>query len=279
MVLITLLSSVYQQLAPLIPPGLAICIASAFIVDGKYLPAWRAEFIGTILMIGLTFSPGKWIGADSLAVAWAAHAAGVVAADKLGGGQHVNPAVTVSMFALGKCTYTEAFVRIMGAMAGGLVAFPLFKVVAEAMNLTPLGGPEFNPKDDEEGIAAGFSEFVAMVLLMILIYTVNWELNFGKYHYWIKQTLTAIGIRYLIETFPTAGPAINPMLGTTWYIFAYGDFPDHLGHYFVYWVSSFLGAIFASCVYVIYAGGSVFGKKLPIGPIKEAKTESKKKKN
>ena len=82
-------------------------------------------------MIGLTFSPGKWIGADSLAVAWAAHAAGVVAADKLGGGQHVNPAVTVSMFALGKCTYTEAFVRIMGAMAGGLVAFPLFKVVAE----------------------------------------------------------------------------------------------------------------------------------------------------
>ena len=64
-----------------------------------------------------------------------------------------------------------------------------------------------------QGIAAGFSEFVAMVLLMILIYTVNWELNFGKYHYWIKQTLTAIGIRYLIETFPTAGPAINPMLG------------------------------------------------------------------
>ena len=82
-------------------------------------------------MIGLTFSPGKWIGADSLAVAWVAHAAGVVAADKLGGGQHVNPAVTVSMFALGKCTYTEAFVRIMGAMAGGLVAFPLFKVFAE----------------------------------------------------------------------------------------------------------------------------------------------------
>jgi hypothetical protein len=85
------------------------------------------------------------------------------------------------MFALGKCNYTEAFVRIMGAMAGGLVAFPLFKMVAEVcmcylfsrvchvlcinlslinnffffflmqgMDLTPLGGPEFNPKDDEE---------------------------------------------------------------------------------------------------------------------------------
>lgn len=71
---------------------------------------------------------------------------------------------------------------------------------------------------------------------------------------------------------------------TTWYIFAFGDFPDHLGHYFTYWVSSFLGAIFASYLYVIYAGGTVFGKTLPIGPIKgEAKKavstkDSKKKK-
>lgn len=232
-------------------------------------------------MIGLTFSPGKWIGQDSLAIAWAVHACGVIAADKISGGPQVNPAVTVSMFALGKCSYTEAFVRIMGSMAGGLVAFPLFKVFADQFGLTPLGGPEFDAKDDEEGVAAGFSEFCAMVLLMILIYTVNWELNFGKFHYWIKQTLTAVGIRYLIETFPLAGPAINPMLGTTWYIFAYGDFPDHLGHYFTYWVSSFLGAIFASYLYAIYAGGTVFGKTLPLGPIKgEAKAapESKKKK-
>lgn len=285
MVLLSFLSSIYQQLAPLVPPGLAVCLASAFIDNGKYLNAFRHEFVGTLLMIGLTFSPGKWIGADSLAVAWVAHAVGVIAADRIGGGPHVNPAVTASMFALGKCSYTEGFVRIMGTMAGGVVSFPVFKILADQLGWTPLGGPEFDPKDDEEGIAAGFSEFLAMILLMIIIYTVNWELNFGKYHYWIKQTLTAVGIRYLIETFPLAGPAINPMLGTTWYIFAYGGFPDHLGHYFTYWVSSFLGAIVASYLYVIYAGGTVFGKTLPIGPIKgEAKAdaapapESKKKK-
>lgn len=52
-----------------------------------------------------------------------------------------NPAVTVSMYALGKCSYTEGFVRIMGAMAGGLVAFPLYKVLADQLGLTPLGGP------------------------------------------------------------------------------------------------------------------------------------------
>ena len=212
---ITILSALYQKLVPFIPPGFATSLAASYIGDGKYFKAWRHEFIGTLLMIGLTFTPGKWIGADSKMVAWAAHACGVIAADKIGGGPHVNPAVTCSMYSLGKCSYTEAFVRISGAMGGGLVAFPLYKLVADTFGLTPLGGPEFDPTNDSEGVNAAFSEAVAVVLLMVLIYTVNWELNFGKYHYWIKQTLTALGIRYIIETFPVAGPAINPMLATT----------------------------------------------------------------
>lgn len=282
MVFISFLSSVYQQLAPLCPPGLAICLASAFLGDGKYLGAYRHEFVGTIIMIGLTFSPGKWFATGSRDAEWIAHAMCIVAADKIAGGPNVNPGVTVSMFALGKVSYTEGFVRAMGAMAGGLVSFPLFKMLTDTMKWTPLGGPEFDHQDDEEGIAAGFQEFVAMILLMFLIYILNWELNFGKFHYWIKQTLTAIGIRYLIVTFPLAGPAINPMLGTTWYIFKYGAFPDHVGHYFTYWVSSIAGGIVASFLYVIYAGGTFFGMTLPIGPMKgEAKTEameSKKKK-
>jgi glycerol uptake facilitator-like aquaporin len=212
---ITILSKIYHKIAPIFPPGLATSLAASYIGDGKFFKAWRHEFIGTLLMIGLTFTPGKWIGQDSIAIAWAAHACGVIAADKIGGGPHVNPAVTCSMYALGKCSYTEAFVRIMGAMGGGLVAFPLYKLVADTMNLTPLGGPEFDPTNDADGIHAAFSEAVAVVLLMLLIYTVNWELNFGKYHYWIKQTLTALGIRYIIQTFPLAGPSINPMLATT----------------------------------------------------------------
>lgn len=276
MPVITLLSSVYQRFAPLVPPGLAVCVASAFVGDGKYLAAYQQEFVGTLVMIGLTFSPGKWIGVDSLALAWTAHAVGVVMADWLCGGPHVNPAVSASMFALGKCTYTEAFVRTMGSMAGGLISFPLFKVSSDYLEWTALGGPEFNAEDDEEGIAAGFSEFCAMILLMFLIYAVNWELNFGKHHYWIKQIITAIGIRYLIETFPVAGPAINPMLGTTWYIHAYGGFPDHLGHYFTYWVASIAGSILASVLYVVYAGGTIFGVTLPVGPIKGEEKEAEK---
>jgi len=278
MVFTSLLSRFYQKVCPLFPPGLATCIASAFVADGAHLKAYRHEFVGTLLMVGLTFSPGKWIGQDSLAVNWVAHAIGVIAADRIGDGPHVNPAVTASMYALGKCSYTEAFVRVMGAMAGGLVSFPLFFVLADGLGLEPLGGPEFDPEGDEEGVAAGFSEFASMVLLCLLIYAVNWEIDFGRYHYWIKQTITAIGIRYLIETFPTAGPALNPMLGTTWYIFANGKYPEHLGHYFTYWVASTAGALVASFLYVVYAGGTLFGRTLPIGPIKgEAKEEKEEK--
>lgn len=269
MVFTSLLSKLTQSISPYFPPGLATCLASAFVADGKYSLDFLHEFIGTLLMVGLTFSPGKWIGADSLAIAWTAHAVGVVAADRIGGGPHVNPAVSVSMWALGKCDYTEAYVRITGAMAGGLVAFPLFSMFTDYSGWTPLGGPEFDASGDEEGIASGFAEFAAMVLLCLTIYAVNWEINFGKFHYWIKQTITAVVVRYLIETFPKAGPAINPMLGTTWYIFKTGSYPDQLGHYFTYWVASTAGAVFASFLYVVYAGGTLFGMKLPIGPVKE----------
>ena len=115
------------------------------------------------------------------------------------------------------------------------------------------------------------------MLLCFVIYIVNWELNFGKHHYWIKQTLTAIGIRFLIVAFPTSGPAMNPMLGTTWAVFASGGvYPQDVRHYFVYWIASMLGAVVASFLYAIYDGCTFFGKTLPFGPIK---TKAKAKKN
>ena len=92
-----------------------------------------------------------------------------------GGGQHVNPAVTVSMWALGKVSYTETFVRIAGQMGGGLVAFPCFQFVSEQMNLTPFGGPEFSKEND---VDAFLQEFCASFLLMWAIYIVRFPYPF-----------------------------------------------------------------------------------------------------
>lgn len=280
------LAGLVTQIASYLPPGLILAIVIMFMPNPKGdcgKKTFVAEAIGTILMITLTFSPGKWIFSDpsSLYPCWCVHALGVVAADKIGGGQHVNPSMSVSMFALGKCSYSEMILRIAGAMAGGLVAFPLCKYLSDTMEWTSLGGPEYNPEADADASASAFNEFGATLCLCFIVYIVNWELNFGKFHYWIKQTLTALGIRFLIEAFPTSGPAMNPMLGTTWIVFSTGEYPGDIRHYFVYWVASMLGAVVASFAYAVYDGCTFFGMDLPFGPIKgkPAPVTSAKKKN
>lgn len=84
----------------------------------------------------------------------------------------VNPAVSVSMWSLGKCSYTECFVRISGQMGGGLVAFPFFYEVSNYLKLEPFGGPEFSQENDVE---AFMSEFGATFVLMWAIYVVRMD--------------------------------------------------------------------------------------------------------
>jgi len=96
------LSSLVGQISALLPPGLIQTIVISFMPINASNP-YVAELIGSMLMIALTFSPGKWIFADAVYPSWAVHALGVVAADKIGGGQHVNPSMSVTMYALGKC--------------------------------------------------------------------------------------------------------------------------------------------------------------------------------
>lgn len=266
-------NSFFNDLVNFLPPGLFLSLAASNIATGKYFDVYVKEFIGTMLMIVFTFSAGKWIGENAWEVAWVVHAIGVVLADYIGGGQQVNPAVTMSMWALGKLDYTEAFVRVAGQMGGGLISFPLFHAISEAMKWTPFGGPQFNMENNAE---AAISEFCASFLLMWVIYILNWELHFGSFHYIIKQTLTAVAIRALIEFFPTAGPAMNPMLATCWDVFGVGGdfaFPSDNEHYFVYWIAPWAAAILASITYGIYNGDKIFGVSLPIGPLKEQKTK------
>jgi len=268
---IPILKATFEDAAAIFPTGLILSIAAGCVEHKKYWSAYIKEFIGTLLMIICTFSAGKWFGQDDITIAWTGHAIGVVAADKLGDGQHVNPAVTVSMWALDKCSYTEAFVRIAGQMGGGLVAFPFFNLVSEKAGLTPFGGPECTEENYVDGF---FEELVSTFLLMWVIYILNWEFNFGKYHYWIKQTLTAVAIRALIEYFPAAGPSMNPMLATAWYVFGVGtngEYPGDITHYFVYWFAPMVAGVVAAITYIMFDGSDkLFGVySIPFPPLKK----------
>ncbi|GKY91189.1 hypothetical protein MPSEU_000091600 [Mayamaea pseudoterrestris] len=265
------LSKFFQDALVYVPPGVGITLATGFIEGGRYLASFRHEFIGTLIMIGCTFSAGKWFGTDDRNMAWAAHAVGVVIADLVGGGPQVNPAMTMAMWALGKVTYTDAYVRIAGQMAGGLIAFPLYNAISDSLKLQPFGGPEYKT-EDAHAVEGFISEYSATFLLCMAIYILNWEFNFGRFHYIIKQTLTAGVIRALIELFPLCGPSMNPMLATAWYVYGVGnrnEYPDNFAHYFVYWIAPWLAAISSAVAWSIYAGGTVFGVTLPIGPIKQ----------
>lgn len=278
MIVISSFSYLSSYVYTSLPSGLLHCFVCMLLGGGKYRGAWFNEFYGTLLMVFLTFSPGKWIGVDSTPLEWLCQAAGVVAADYLAGGPHVNPACSVCMFALGKCDYTECYVRIMGGLAGGLVAFPLFLAFSSSMGWNDLGGPEYEVKDESDDTSEAFlNEFLSTFFLLISIFILNFELNFGKFHYWVKQSLQAIVIRYLIVVFGTTGPAMNPMLGSAWLIFKKKTSCSlTTDHYFIYWIAPLAAAFVSSFIYVVYAGGKWLGTELPFGPFKETKDDSPK---
>jgi hypothetical protein len=87
---IATLSSIFEDILNFFPPGLVLSIAAGCVEHRKYWKIYVKEFVGTILMVGMTFSAGKWIGKDAWVVAWIMHACGVVAADYFGT-THPNP--------------------------------------------------------------------------------------------------------------------------------------------------------------------------------------------
>jgi hypothetical protein len=76
--------TLFDEGVALFPPGLILSVAAGCVEHRKYWSAYVKEFIGTILMVGFTFSAGKWIGQDDVMVAWSVHSAGVVLADYFG---------------------------------------------------------------------------------------------------------------------------------------------------------------------------------------------------
>jgi flagellin-like protein len=91
-------SAVVHDVVDFLPPGLVPIFATGFIADRAYLKPFLQEVVGSIIMIAFTFSAGKWIGEESLWVAWTSHFFGVIAADYVGGGPMVNPAMSVAFW-------------------------------------------------------------------------------------------------------------------------------------------------------------------------------------
>ncbi|KAH8048560.1 MIP aquaporin-like protein [Aureococcus anophagefferens] len=87
-------------------------------------------------------------------------------------------------------------------------------------------------------------EFGATLLLCLGVFAICLESPF-KDIYPLKITCVAALIRFLIVYLGAAGPAINPMLATTWALYATGSFPTFYQHYLVYWAAPLAAAVTA----------------------------------
>lgn len=262
------LSELFRAVEPVVAlcnPVYVLLVAVSFTCGMKYFNDFKTEFVGTLLMILFTFSAGTWFFAENAYLAALLHLCGVVASDKLSGGMQVNPAASFAMLLLGKQSYTETVVKICGQLLGGFIAFPLFAAISSALSFPEFGGPSYTSSSSDAAFETAIThEFVSMTILLLGIFILNWDFkDFGTYTYWIKQSLTGVLIRLLIIFFPFSGPAINPMLATTYDAHVNGTFSDSYDHYVVYWLSSFAGAFVASLCYALWRVDTKFlGKSL-----------------
>jgi len=249
-------------------PVIAIC--TLCVICGP-LGHWRKDFInelvGSVIMIVTLFPAGIWVGTGGHWQACGWHAGGVVLADWISGGPHVNPTVSLTMLALGKLRYPEFLCRVSAQLAGGVLTFPICRWFAKVFELPMFGGPTFDPAKVSLA-AALWDEGVATFILCCAIFLLNWELPVRK-NYLAKQSLTAAVIRFNIEMFCSSGCAMNPMIGTCWAIFLSSEaeggryaFPGDSSHYWCYWIAGFTGALLASLFYSLCSGTQFFGWKL-----------------
>ena len=236
--------------------------------------AYNKEFFGTILIVVLTFSPGRWFGVDAEPVLgvpadWIFMAAGIVMTDWAGGGPHVNPGVSLAFWLLGKIEAAEMAINMIAQTAGATAAVVVCQVFAKAAGWQLLAGPEIDTSIAGEALTtACAAEFASMGLLCLAVFALNFEpserIKEHKYYYIIKQTLTAVVVRLLIIYFPASGPAFNPALATGWQVYkAGGELPTFAAFWQVYWLSAFAGALTTTVAYAVYSpGAKLLGRAL-----------------
>lgn len=215
-------------------------------------------------MVFCCFTPGPFLGHLGGWEEWTAHFGGILLADYTCGGPHVNPAVSFAFFVWRKLSLAQVAVLWAAQMAGGVLAFPLLQACSSPYGVQ-IGGPSVASGVSLE--QAMWGEFLGTFLLLaaVFVFCTTW---LGA-HWPIKQSLVAISIRGIcILNGGATGPALNPMLGTTWALFknhGHESFPligDKAGneHYLVYWLASIAGGCAASLLWSLIWSDGIFDR-------------------
>lgn len=219
---------------------------------GKLLQKCVAESLGTFMLCfvgaGAIVSDALFGGIGLLAIALAhglALSIAVSATMNVSGG-HLNPAVTVVMFATGRIRAGHAVAYVGAQMAGAVVAgaavLMIFQGIpggADAVAATGLGTPM-----PGAGVSAGTALLTELVLTILLVFAI-----FGTV---VDSRAPAIGgfgigatvAAHILMAGPISGASMNPartfgpgLVGGVW------------SAHWVYWVGPITGALIAGIIY------------------------------
>ena len=207
--------------------------------------SWRlaaVEMLATALFVFLGTGAAMASGGDITATALGHGLAiiALVAATAKITGAHINPAITITMWALGKEDLGKSLTYIIGQLVGAtLGAYLLYTIVGSVSGEHSLGN----------GITAGEGFLTEIIVTFALILTVLAVAVHPQGKSWVTPSTAAvsIGLVVLIDhlvAIPLTGASMNPAR-TFGPALVAGDFANH----WVYWAGPIVGGLVAAVAY------------------------------
>ena len=213
--------------------------------DLKSVDSWRlaaVEMLATALFVFLGTGAAMASGGDITATALGHGLAIIVlvAATAKITGAHINPAVTITMWALGKDNLGKSLTYIIGQLVGAVVgAYLLYSIVGSVQGEHALGA----------GITTGEGLLTEIIVTFALILTVLAVAVHPQGKSWVTPSTAAvsIGLVVLVDhlvAIPLTGASMNPAR-TFGPALVAGNFADH----WVYWAGPIVGGLVAAITY------------------------------
>ncbi len=213
-----------------------------------------AEFIGTFWLVlggcGTAVLAGSGVGTLGISLAFGltvltmAYAIGHIS------GCHLNPAVSIGLWAGGRFEGKELpgyiISQVLGAIAGAAI---LYLIVSGKSDFTSVGG--FAANGFAEGSPTGFGLTSAFVIELVMTFMFL-IIILGTTHFKASPGFAgmAIGLGLVLIhliSIPVTNTSVNPARSTSQAIFA--DVNWALPQLWLFWVAPILGAVLAGIVY------------------------------
>ena len=217
-----------------------------------------AELIGTFVLVfmgcGSAVFAGRYIGLEGISFAFGLSVLAMVYA--IGGisGCHINPAISISMFAAGKMKLKNMIIYVVVQCIGAVIAAALIYGIASrspgiGLDITNLGQNGYDAASPGGfSMASGFMAEVVLTFIFLLVI-------FGSTSERAPKGFAGISIGFSLVlihlvSIPITGTSVNPArsLGPAVMV-AVLDGGTALSQLWLFWVAPIIGALLAASVW------------------------------